>query len=145
MPASATKIWLPGVGTADIRMASLDAAAQEYDPILRFGRNEDTGQWCVFVVKRGMAPLPVLGFSEMPERDYMLRRIYEADSVRHGAKMLDDIERHNESLQEPGRAIAADAEEHLTETMEWAFRQQGATPYSRVHMNPNRRVIGGWS
>lgn len=145
MPAAATKIWLPGVGYADVGMASLDAAVQEYDPLLRFGRNEETGQYCVFMVKRGQAPLPVLGFEELPSKDYLLRRLYQSDTVRNGGQLLDQIERHNRELEKANEAAAVEAEGELVEAIEWGARKDAATRYSRTFMNPNRRVIGGWS
>jgi hypothetical protein len=145
VPAAATKIWLPGIGYADVGMASLDRAVQEYDPMLRFGRNEETGQYCVFMVKRGEAPLPVLGFNELPSQDHVMRRLYQSDSVRHGKRLLDDIERHNRDLEKTREAAAVEAEGQLAEAIEWGARQDAATRYSRVFLNPRRRLIGGWS
>lgn len=145
MPAAASKIWLPGFGMADVGMASLDKAVQEYDELLRFGRNEETGQYCVFMVKRGEAPLPVLGFNELPSVERVMRRLYETDTMRHGRRLLDQIERHNRELEKANEAAAVEAEGHLAEAIEWGARQDATTRYRRVFMGPTRRLIGGWS
>lgn len=145
MPAPATKIWLPGSGLSDIRMAYLDSAVQEYDPNLRFGRNEDTGDYCVFVIKRGQPPFPVLGFQEIPEKDTIFRRLYETDSLRHGKKMLDQMNADNERIWATQEANAAEGDAMAAEAFDWAYRQQGKAPYSKVLLNGNGRKMGGWS
>lgn len=145
MPAAATKIWLPGSGLSDIRMAYLDSAVQEYDPNLRFGRNEDTGDYCVFVIKRGMDPLPVLGFRDIPERETVFRRLYETDTVRHGKEILNRMNRENEEIWAEDERAADEGAGQTAEAFDWAYRQMGRAPYSKVMLNGNGRKMGGWS
>lgn len=146
MPAPVeTTIWLPGRGDTSLGELAVDKAVQEYDPLLRFGRNNDNGQWCIFLIKRGEAPLPVLGFDRVPHPDDALRRLYQSDALRRGNEILDEViadrERHDAALE----LAAKEADAQLAEAGEWALREQGKTPHKRVYIGKNHRVMGGWS
>ena len=75
MPAPADKIWVPA--SHQMReTVPLQRALRDYDERLTFGRNEDNGDWCVFLNLRGERPIPVLGFGDIiPEREDMMRRL----------------------------------------------------------------------
>lgn len=119
-----SSIWLPGAGLVDFSIRRVDAAVQEYDEHLRFGRNEETGQWCIYRLMGSAAPpLPILGFNDIPHPDDALKRLYQSDALRHGERILDEMNRDNEALKQPfedaaneGAGIAADA-------LEWGTRK----------------------
>lgn len=130
-----THIWVPN-SHQDRNAAAVAVAVREYDPDLSFGRNEQTGQWCIFL-KQGTssatvgADLPVLGFQEIPHPDDALRRLHQADALRTGRKILDNIERHNEALQKDAKAGGDAAIEETAEAYDWAYRQMGKAPYAK--------------
>lgn len=148
MPAPTTHIWLPSGVSVSLEVLRADKAANDYDPNLRFGRNEDNGQWCVFRIVRGEVPLPILGFSDVPGPQELQRRLYQSDALRRGEEILDDMNRFNEDIRRvwedaahEGAAIAADA-------FEWGYRAMGSSRASKiiVPMNGLRgNRMGGYS
>jgi hypothetical protein len=132
MPAAAERIWLPAQHT-NRQLDRLNRALNQYDERLRFGRNEDNGDWCVFLCLRGERPIPVLGFQdEIPEPDEMIRRVEAADTRKHGDKILIEMEEHNNRLRAEVREKADEAEWQLAEGMESFLHAQGKTPYTRI-------------
>ncbi len=145
MPAEAASIWLPGRGVTDFQERRVDAAVREYDETLRFGRNNDTGQYCIFMVKRGSAPLPILGFNEIPHPDDALRKLWKTDTLRHGNEILDTMNAENEEVHTERRAAADQANGIAAEGFEWLMRDQGQTPYGKIFMNHRHKKMGGYS
>lgn len=148
MPASASSIWLPGRGTVDIQAIRVDRAVQEYDENLRFGRNEETGQWCVFLLRRGFDPLPVLGFQDIPHPDDAVKRLWRADAQRRGEEILDELNRHNKDLEIAENAQttreAEDAAELAAEHAERLLRQLGKTRWAKSFRPRSGNRMGGW-
>lgn len=145
MPATADRIWVPSTDERfDIPVLRVDRAVQEYDENLRFGRNEGTGQWCIFRIVRGEAPLPILGFNEIPHPEDALKRLYRADAVRRGEEILDEMNRHNAALDKELDDQASDADGIAAEVYEHAFRMMGKTPYATVY-RPRPDRMGGYS
>lgn len=150
MPAEATRIWLPdinGFSLTDLSVTKVDAAVREYDENLRFGRNEESGQWCVFLVRRGEAPLPILGFDDIPHPEDVAKRLYRADALRRGEEILDEINRHNRELEV---AENAESEAQINEAVELAAehaerlaRTVGTLRYSKS-FRPRPNKMGGW-
>jgi hypothetical protein len=103
----------------------VDRAVQQYDPLLRFGRNEDTGQWCVFRIARGEDPLPILGFDQIPSPNAVLQRLSQCDAQRRGSEILDEINKHNADLRKPFEDAAKEGAAIAAEGFEWGFRQMG--------------------
>ncbi len=125
-------IWLPGQGVVNLRVTALDRAAREYDERLRVGRNEETGDWCVFIqMERGTFPpndlYPIFGMGQNPDNlphpEDLKRKLYETDTVRHGYQMLDRMNRENEALKEQKRKAAREADEIAAEAYEWGLRR----------------------
>lgn len=146
MPAGVDRIWLPGRGVTDLAERRADAFVQEYDENLRFGRNEDTGQYCVFRIVRGEAPLPILGFNEVPSNDFLARRLYQTDALRRGEEILDEMNKHNKALEDRGLAQAEEAEWIAAEGFEFLMHDQAQTPYRRIYTgNVKKNRMGGWS
>jgi hypothetical protein len=145
LPAPATKIWLPGVGVTDLGVRAVAQAVKLYDENLDFGRNEDTGQWCVFLLRRGELPLPVLGFEDVPSPEYAVQRLHRADALRRGDEILNEINDHNKRREDGYEQRAREADAMSAEHYRWAFEQQGKTPYFKSIGRKNPNKMGGYS
>lgn len=145
MPAPTANIWLPGIGMTDIAQRRVDAAVQEYDENLRFGRNMESGQWCIFLMRRGHDPLPVIGFNDIPHPEDAIKRLHNADAQRRGEEILDEMNRHNEELKAPYEKAASEADEILAEAYEWGFRQMGRGQRSVIPVRVPVNRMGGYS
>lgn len=139
-------IWLPGSrGVVDSRVWRLNEAAKEYDPRLMVGRNEENGAWAVFIEReRPQEPFPVLhlGFdeAELPEPEALKRRLYEADAVRHGSRILEKMNADNERRKQPFRDAADDATWNAAEALEWGFRQLASDKHRSVVVLSDKEV-----
>lgn len=128
--------WVPS-SHEDKQAHLVNKAVREYDPDLSFGRNEQTGQWCIFL-KHGTnlitseGDLPILGFSDIPHPEDAVKRLYQSDARRRGREIVDSIQRHNEALQKEADYRAKEASDATAEAFEWGFREMGAAPVSKV-------------
>lgn len=114
-------------------------AVTEYDSNLDFGKNDKTGQWCVFLKQGTMAgakegDLPVLGFNHIPSPDEVTKKLYESDAVRRGHEILDSINKHNEGIHQGYRDRTEQAEGELATAFEWGMRKEGMTPHKKVYI-----------
>lgn len=142
MPAPATSIYVPGRGDVNMSAYRVDQAVNEYDELLHFGQNNDTGQWCIFLIRRGEAPLPVIGFNEIPHPHDAIKRLVQADARRRGNEILDEINRHNKQFEIEREERAVEADQRLAETAEWALRHEGKTPHKKVILGKGRERGG---
>ena len=131
------KIWIPGKGDYDMRAWKVDKAVREYNDRLSFGRNEDTGDWCVFIeTPRPNPPVAVLGFgAEIPDPEYALRRLYETDTARHGMKIYDAIVKSREDYKKRYEYAADQASEESAEVIEHFLRKRGKSPVAKIFMS----------
>lgn len=128
--------WLPS-GYEAREANAARKAAKEYDSNLDFGKNDRTGQWCVYLMQGTIegarkGDLPVLGFNHIPSPDEVKKRLYESDAVRHGKELLDSINRHNEDINDTFREATEDAEGQLAEAFEWGMRKEGMTSHKKI-------------
>ena len=125
-----TKIWIPGKGEYDIRVWRVDKAVREYNERLMFGRNEDTGDWCVFIkAPHPQDPIAVLGFGDsIPEPDAAIKRLYEADTLRHGDEILKRIVREQNDYRKSLEYASDQASEESAEVIEHMMRMRGDSP-----------------
>jgi hypothetical protein len=146
MPAVVSKIWLPGAGMTDLSERRVDAAVKEYDENLRFGRNEETGQYCIFLIRRGFDPLPILGFNEIPHPEDAVKKLWRADAMRRGNEILDEMNKENEEARKADEYAADEGIGQAAEGFEWLMRTQGQTPYTKSYdISHKRNKIGGYS
>jgi len=129
--------WLPPTFTHR-EVNEVRKAVKEYDPNLDFGKNEKTGDWCVFLKQGTMAgsakgDLPILGWRNIPDPQSAVKRIYDTDAMRHGKEMLDAINRHNEDINQGFEDRTAKAEGELAEAFEWGMRKSGITSHKRIY------------
>lgn len=125
-------IYLPGRGVVSLRVTALDRAAREYDERLRVGRNEDTGDWCVFIqMARGTFPptdlYPLLGMGPnedaLPDPQLLRERLWKSDTLRHGNEILDRMNRENEAIKQEKEKAAQQATAIAAEAYEWGLRR----------------------
>ena len=139
-----TQIYLPtSAGMVDVRVWRLNIAAGEYDPRLMVGRNEANGAWTVFV-KTGPTtpPHPVLHLgwdvSELPHPDDLKKRLYQMDTVRHGEKILERMNRKNEEIRKHNARAADEATELAAEALAWGHsRMTNRIENKRVSVKMN--------
>ena len=129
-------IWTPPKHS-DRRAHDASLAAKEYDARLGFGRNEETGQWVIFIRQgesedsRG-GDLPILGFDDIPSPDAVKKRLYESDAIRRGDEILDSINRHNDEINQTFADAADEATGEAAEALEWFHRVNGTHPSPRI-------------
>jgi len=124
---SVEKIYIPGRGELHLDEYRVHRAVQEYDERLMFGRNELTGDWCVFVkMPHGEAPVAVIGFGrEIPDPAEAVRRADAANTRKHGSEILDASLRHNAAIRETFEEASAEGAEAVKEALDWAIRVEG--------------------
>ena len=139
--AEETRLWVPGMGEVDVRTRQVQRAIEEYDERLVLARHEITGDWVVFIKLERNSPLstdqgnlyPVIGLGpELPDVEEVRKRLHQADARRHGSKLLDQINDHNERLRQESRLAADEAIGETAEALEWGFRKEGWHPQTRI-------------
>jgi hypothetical protein len=123
-------IWIPNRGEVDTKAWRVDKAVNEYDERLMFGRNEDTGDWCVFIrMPRPEQPYPVLGFGDtIPEPESALKRLRASDTMRSGNKIYDDVMRSQREYKAQFEYSSNQAAEESVEVIEHMMRKKGDSP-----------------
>jgi hypothetical protein len=127
-------LWLPGKGvlSGDVRAAM--KAVEDYDRDLTLGRDERTGDWVV-CLQRGPMPgkTPVFGLGkDLPPRERIHELLYKNDVRRHGAKIMDAIDRANAERAKANRDEINDQTGVAAEALEWGLRQEGRHPNPRI-------------
>jgi hypothetical protein len=112
-------------------------AVEEYDADLRLARNDETGNWCVFISRGDAeAPFPVFNLgAELPSPDRIKQMLYMADVRRRGHDIVRDVERNNARRRAELEAVTADAAGEVAEAVESALRNAGATSHKKVYLN----------
>lgn len=125
-------IWLPNGASYEAYL--VDRAVREYDERLMFGRNDETGDWCVFINTPGDSPpYPVYGFQTIPEASVVIDKLQRGDTRRHRDeiyKQIIDGEKRRRALLEYESDQAAGDSVERTEHM---MRQRGASPIIKVY------------
>lgn len=118
------KLWIPGQGMVPAHMRAAMRVVEEYDDRLILAKHEGTGDWVAFVQLGPDRMFPVIGFGrELPQPDEIRRILEEADTRRHGTKILQQIERENARIQREKRAAATEAIEEAAEYADFGFRK----------------------
>lgn len=124
------KIWIPNMGDYDMRAWKVDRAVQEYDERLMFGRNEQTGDWCIFIrMPSPRDPLPVIGFQDrIPSVDEALVKLRDGDTLRHGDRIWREVVQSQEKYRADLEYAASQATDDTVERVEHMMRQHGKSP-----------------
>lgn len=125
-----SNIYIPGRGEMHFDELRIDYSVKKYDERLFFGRNADTGDWCVFIkMPRPMNPYPVIGFGQVvPPLDVVMERIEQADTMRVGNKIYDEIVRSQKEYKNNLEYNASQASEESAEVVEHFLRKHGKSP-----------------
>jgi hypothetical protein len=139
-----SSLYVPGRGMVNLASTRVDSAVSEYDERLTFAQHPENGQWCIMLkmpadydgpdgIHLGTdRVIPVLGFNDIPHPEDALKRLYQADSLRWGEQMLDDMNRRNEDRKKELQYKGDQASYEAAEAMEWFNRQQGLHPSPRI-------------
>jgi len=124
-------IWLPGRGVVNQQAKRVDRAVHEYDERLFFG--EWHGDFVVYMtMPHGTDPLPILNFGrEMPTPDTAIERLSLSDARKRGAEILQDLIRHNNSVESKYEEAASEGAGLAAEAVESFNHRIGNTPYHR--------------
>ena len=127
-------IYIPGHGEMSFDEIRIDRAVKQYDERLFFARNADTWDWCVFIkMPRPSNPYPVIGFGrEVPPVDHVIERIMEADTMRSGNKIYDEIVRSQSDYKKSLEYNADQASEESAEVVEHFLRKHGKSPIIKI-------------
>lgn len=130
-----TDIWLPGLGNVPFNVVEAGNAVSDYSSDLMLGRNNKTGDWHV-LVKNGPhdgQPFPIFSIGqELPSYDRLQQMLYEHDVRRHGAKIVDAIERRKRAAKKALDDEAHDRAAEVAEYIEWGHRKLGKHPNPRI-------------
>jgi hypothetical protein len=136
-------IWLPHKGDTNVAAWKVDSMVNQYDERLMFGRNEDTGDWCVFIKMPSPAvPYPILGFGNtIPEPSEALDRLVKSDTMRHGDTIYKDVMRSQKKFKDDLEYNSNQASEDSVERIEHLMRKKGDSPIVKVFMNNTEGVV----
>ena len=132
-------IWIPGsLGVTDVQTWRLAQKIKEYDERLVLARNEDNGQWCVFIrmPRGGDWPelLPILGLTEPPhdarslDDQEVMHRIWNSDTARQGEKILHDIVNTNQAIRDGFQSKTDEAAAQVAEVAASVLQRSGKAP-----------------
>lgn len=129
-----TTLFIPGQGSVDLSVYRLNAEVKKYDERLMFTRNEDTGDWCVFIkMPRPEPPYPILGFgTEIPSVENVMMRLQKSDTMRNGDKIYNDVLKSQEKYRADLKYKTDQATEEAVEPIEFMMRKEGKSPIVKV-------------
>jgi hypothetical protein len=121
-------LWLPN--GKDYRAYKVDRAVREHDERLMFARNEDTGDWCIFIRMPGdRDPFPVIGFQDkIPEPHEAITKLNAGDTRKHGDRLLMEARREDERRRKELEYVSDQAASEAVEATEFLMRKHGKSP-----------------
>lgn len=135
-------LWTPSgsVLPSDVRQAQ--EAIEAYSPNLELGLDKRNEQWVVLWKHGpGGAPYPVLGLGfTLPGYEEIQRRLYMADTQRHGGKIVDEVQKRQTRAKLSRDAKTHEAAIETAEHLEHAFHRLGKTSYRRVYIPKGVKV-----
>lgn len=142
-------IWLPRVGQVDSRAWRVNLAVKEYDERLSLGRNEETGDWCIYIkmpADHDPPYFPVLGFGPTQPTDpqAVVERLQRADLQRHGSRLYSELMQAHERRKRESRAVSLEQAGIAAEALEYLAHRSGRTPYKKNPGVRSRRGYGEW-
>jgi hypothetical protein len=125
-------LWLPNGASMDAYR--VDRAVNAYDERLMFARNEDTGDWCVFVrMPSPDPPIPVFGFGDrIPDPVEAVAKVQEGHLARHKERIWREVTESQEAYRKKFRDKGDEATDESVEVIEHFMRQHGKSPIVKV-------------
>jgi hypothetical protein len=125
-----SSIYIPGHGEMSFEEFRIDRAVKAYDERLFFARNADTWDWCVYIrMPRPEPAYPVIGFGQsLPTVDGVLDRLMQADTMRVGNKIYDEVVRSQKDFKKQFEVRADEASAESAEVVEHLLRKHGKSP-----------------
>lgn len=118
------KLYIPGQGFVDLHLRRAMKVVKDYDERLILAKHEHTGDWVAFIQLGPDRMFPVIGFGkELLHPDEIRRILEQADTHRHGDRILRQIQEHNDRLQRAARAHTTEAIEEAAERADFGFRK----------------------
>jgi hypothetical protein len=123
-------LWIPGMGNTNSKAYLVDRAVNAYDERLMFARNEDTGDWCIFIrLPRPSDPYPVIGFQDrIPEPVEAIDRLKAADTMRVGEQIYREVVKSQEDYRKKFEYASDEASAESSEVVEHLMRKHGKSP-----------------
>lgn len=121
-------LWLPNGMNMDAYR--VDRAVNAYDERLMFARNEDTGDWCVFVrMPAPKPPMPVFGFGDrIPDPVEAVAKVQEGHLVRHKERIWKEVVDSQEQYRKDLKYKGDQATDESVEVIEHFMRKHGKSP-----------------
>lgn len=141
---ASTNILVPGRGVVNLEAEAVNKAIQNHDERLRFGFNEQNGDWVVYIAMPrefkaeyyigGEPVYPIMGYGKkIPNVSQAITRLKFADTRQHGMRILDEMNKDNEKLKAAQRDKADEQLEETAEHIEFEARKAGLTEkYTKV-------------
>ena len=128
------KLFIPGYGNVHTEEWKVDQAVKAYDSRLMFARNEENGDWCIFIkMPRPNDPYPILGFQDrIPDPGEAIVRLKAADTMRHGDRIYNEVVKSQMDYRANLKYNADQAIGDSAERVEHMMRQRGASPIVKV-------------
>jgi len=123
-------LWIPGMGNTNSKAYLVDRAVNAYDERLMFARNEDTGDWCIFIrLPRPSDPYPVIGFQDrIPEPVEAIDCLKAADTMRVGEQIYREVVKSQEDYRKKFEYASDEASAESSEVVEHLMRKHGKSP-----------------
>jgi hypothetical protein len=132
VPEAPIKLWLPGVGVADLSVRRVARAVKAYDETLDLQRHEITGDW---VVTKGEFGHPIFGFGpQLPRHDQVAEILGKHDISRHGKRILDQLEREAAARKLEAEKAIDEQDEQMAERMLHEYDKVGARRRLKVYV-----------
>lgn len=125
-------LWLPGQGMVSLEGSRIGRAVSEYDDRLFYARNDETGDYCIFIkMGPGNPPYPLYGWREEPSVEEALRVVQDRDTKRRGDEILREMHKQRELAHAEQDYRASEAAGIYAEGLESYLHDQGQTRYFR--------------
>lgn len=124
------QVYIPGKGNMDSRVYLINHELEKYDARLVFGRNEETGDWCVYARMPHPEPMfPVFGCGpDIPDVKDLMLRVQEGDLTKNSERIYKEIIKSQELYRKNLDYKSDQASAESAEVTEHLMRKHGKSP-----------------
>jgi hypothetical protein len=134
-PVHNDQIVMPNGNSYSVREMQAARAVEEYDSSFILGQLN--GTWTVFLrngpIEGNPFPIFALG-NELPAPEEIKRRMYHADTKRHGGKIAAKVDRVNEQRKRELRKKADEGVAQTVEAFDFGLRAKGVHPFPKIYV-----------